>query len=37
MKEEKEVTNYAKNMAEKVAELQSILQSVREGMDLNGK
>ncbi len=30
MKEVKEVTNYAKNMPEKVAELQGILQSVRE-------
>ena len=37
MKEVKEVTNYAKNMPEKVAELQSILQSVREGKDLIGK
>lgn len=37
MKEVKEVTNYAKNMPEKVAELQNILQSVREGKDLIGK
>ena len=37
MKEVKEVTNYAKNMPKKVAELQNILQSVREGKDLIGK
>ena len=37
MEEVKEVTNYASQMPEKVAELQAILQGVREGKDLIGK
>ena len=37
MEEVKEVTNYASQMPEKVAELQTILQGVREGKDLIGK
>lgn len=37
MDEVKEVTNYASQMPEKVAELQTILQGVREGKDLIGK
>ena len=37
MDEVKEVTNYASQMPEKVAELQAILQGVREGKDLIGK
>ena len=37
MEEVKEVTNYASQMPEKVAELQTILQDVREGKDLIGK
>ena len=37
MQEVKEVTNYAKEMPEKVTELQNILQSVRDGKDIIGK
>ena len=37
MEEVKEVTNYASQMPEKVAELQTILQGVREGKALIGK
>lgn len=34
MQEVKEVTNHAKEMPEKVTELQTILQSVRDGKDM---
>ena len=37
MAEVKEVTHYASQMPQKVAELQAILQGVREGKDLIGK
>lgn len=37
MEEVKEIVNYAPQMPEKVTELQTILQNVREGKDLIGK
>ena len=37
MQEVKEVTSYASEVPEEVAELQTILQGVREGKDLIGK